>query len=615
MEMTRSRSQVLYQYLPEAVFLHESGFIGRVWNVRTQSTRVNKALLLETLASQLDRWDNKAGFPDPRRARDKYDIAEPVDEVLVDLWPLTLECSRPSCRKLKVYHRIDDFLVAPSPERCDRPGCGGRRRQLEFLMVHHCGELKQLNIRPCPRHQYDWLVLDDTGSFGTAELRCRAGDCNGTPVSRLGFRMCDCQMPTGDRYMRSLTVRAPNRHQVQHFAFVSMESGPIDKLRRQPGGDKVVTGSYLGYFPDVLAGLDEARKQVKGDPAQWAVIEAALRAQGIPEDIISAQRAANLGEAQGVFTEMAQHISDDVVGRIGRQQKCCERALIFNGPPADSGDGLVVESLADYRNRADQLGHSTAVDRLDKAQQALHEHGFERLLVVTNFPIALVAYGYTRLTSDEHVAMLRSFRPTQKGSAQKPIYVGSSNTEAIFFELDCLRVRNWLVANGFVDDPARWSAMGDDRVAVKAALLVEADAETDAHRMVQRLCHTLAHTLIRNLGERAGFGEDTMAEYLIPEMLTIGLYANVHQDFTLGALVSLVEHNLRSWLEASRQNAETCTWDPVCGEAEGACANCLHLAFGCEHWNRDLDRAVLFGTASEHHEGDRVPVRAGFWEF
>jgi hypothetical protein len=613
MEMTRSRSQVLYQYLPEAVFLHESGFIGRVWNVRTQSTRVNKALLLETLANELDRWDNKAGFPDPRRARDKYDIAEPVDEVLVDLWPLTLECSRPNCRKLKVYHRIDDFLADPNPERCDR--CEGRRRQLEFLMVHHCGELKQLNIRPCPQHGYEWLVLDDTGSFGTAELRCRAGSCNGTPVSRLGFRICDCQMPTGDRYMRSLTVRAPNRHQVQHFAFVSMESGAIDRLRRQTGGDKVVVGSYLGYFDDVMVGLDEARKQDKGDPAQWAIVETALRAQGIPEDIIATQRANTLGEAHGVFTHMAEYLGDDVITRVGQRQKCCERALIFSGPSTDGGDALVVECLDDYRQRAADLGHETALARLDGAQQTLAQHGFERLLVVTNFPIALVAYGYTRLTSDEHVAMLRSFKPTQKGSAKKPIYVGASNTEAVFFELDCLRVRDWLVANDFVEDAGRWTGFGDDRRAVKAALLTEADADSDAHQMVHRLCHTLAHTFIRNLGERAGFGEDTMAEYLIPEMLTFGLYANVHQDFTLGALVSLVEHNVRSWLEASRQGAETCTWDPVCGETEGACANCLHVAFGCERWNRDLDRAVLFGTATEHHEGDRVPVTTGFWEF
>src|SRR2546421_11953766 len=103
-------------------------------------------------------------------------------------------------------------------------------------------------------------------------------------------------------------------------------------------------------------------------------------------------------------------------------------------------------------------------------------------------------------------------------------------------------------------------------------MLAEADAGSATHDMVHLLCHTLAHALVRNLGERAGFGEDTMAEYVIPEMLTVGLYAATHQEFTLGALVSLVEHNLASWLEAVRAGAETCTWDPVCRETDGACA-------------------------------------------
>jgi hypothetical protein len=115
--------------------------------------------------------------------------------------------------------------------------------------------------------------------------------------------------------------------------------------------------------------------------------------------------------------------------------------------------------------------------------------------------------------------------------------------------------------------------------------------------------------LIRNLGERAGFGEGTMAEYLIPSMMTFGIYANVHQEFTLGALVSLLEHRLGAWLDATTEGAQTCAWDPVCGEHEGACASCLHLAFGCTERNRGLDRAVLFGAPAGHE----LEIATGFW--
>ena len=55
-----------------------------------------------------------------------------------------------------------------------------------------------------------------------------------------------------------------------------------------------------------------------------------------------------------------------------------------------------------------------------------------------------------------------------------------------------------------------------------------------------------------------------MAEFVIPNMLTFGLFADTHQEFTLGALVSLVEHRLGDWLDAARDGARDCPWDPQC---------------------------------------------------
>jgi hypothetical protein len=135
--------------------------------------------------------------------------------------------------------------------------------------------------------------------------------------------------------------------------------------------------------------------------------------------------------------------------------------------------------------------------------------------------------------------------------------------------------------------------------------------EPDICGLIYKLQHTIAHALIRNLGERSGFSEETMAEYLIPELLTIGLYADTHQEFTLGALVSLVEHRLAEWLDATLDGADACAWDPQCGQQDGACAACLHLAFGCASFNADLDRAVLFGTPPGHEQV--LDLARGYW--
>jgi len=60
----------------------------------------------------------------------------------------------------------------------------------------------------------------------------------------------------------------------------------------------------------------------------------------------------------------------------------------------------------------------------------------------------------------------------------------------------------------------------------------------------------------------------------------------------------------------TQEGARRCPWDPVCEEHEGACASCLHLAFGCPERNTGLDRATLFGSPAEHD----LPVDKGFWE-
>lgn len=612
--MKRSKTQVLLHYLPGQVFRHENGTVGKVFAVRTQRSDVNEELVLQVLGDELAGWERKSGFPEPPASRrDRYEVVEPVDELVFDIWPLTFRCRKPNCQRIVVYEKLEDFLADPHSGRCGRKlgpegsrVCGEPLEQLEFLMVHKCGHLAPLFIPPCPTHGWEWMVLEDTGSFDTAALRCQAPGCNGKPiVGMLGFRGCGCGDPQ-DKYMRSLTVRAPNRYMVQRFALVSMERGPIERLRTQQGGDRVALGSYLGLFDEVIGALDEARRTQSGVTSEeWAQIEKTLRDAHMPEALIAKQRTAALGEAQGKSAEVERLVPDSVLQALGTRQKTAERALLFGRP----NDRHALR-LPDFQQRARDLGLTTSEQRLLRAERALHEHGFSDLLVVDNFPIALVAYGFTRQSGDANEATVRSFPPARKGSAKKPLYASGSNTEAVFLELDALRVRDWLVDNGLIGGTIRTT---QEVAAVKAALLGEAAAESSAYQAVELLCHTLAHALIRNLGERAGFGQETMAEYLIPELLTIGLYANVHQEFTLGALVSLVEHNLRSWLEASRDGAQTCAWDPLCYDHEGACASCLQLAFGCERKARNerLDRAVLFGSSGRERE---PYIARGFWE-
>jgi hypothetical protein len=603
--MKRSKTQVMFQYLPGQVFRHDTGLIGQVKHVRNEPSAVNKQLVLDTLSQELSGWPISSGLQDPVTHPNRYHFVEPVDEVTFDLWPLTMRCRRKGCGVLHEFRRMTDV---PADPRCKH--CGYKLGQLPFLMVHQCGELYPLLIQGCPTHGKDKLVLDDTGSFESAELRCLK--CNGQPVKGLGFRGCSCGVP-GDGYYRSLTVRAPNRFMTQHFPLVTLSDGPMRRLMNEPAGAAVTVRSYLDDLDDLDQALDDA-KRIRSGPKINSAEAAAIaeKLKGLPQDLIDKALAATKPTDDDPYTEIENAVGPVEVAQLGATRRMRERALVFGA----AGD-LRTRRLEDFVDCARRMGQAAAVNRLQRARQSLHDTGFSRLLVVENFPIALVAYGWTRLTDDPAESRVNAFAPTRTGDARTPLYVSTSNTEAVFLELDPVRVCRWLHDNDLLEDPP-----ADERDA-RIRILGEMANRTPAAHAASNLVHTVSHALIRNLGERAGFGEDTMAEYLVPEALTIGLYANVHQEFTLGALVSLVEHNLRSWLAAACTGVETCAWDPRCSDHDGACANCLHLAFGCNHHdqdgerrrnrrNRDLDRALLFGTADPHSRTTAVPI--GYWQ-
>jgi hypothetical protein len=64
-------------------------------------------------------------------------------------------------------------------------------------------------------------------------------------------------------------------------------------------------------------------------------------------------------------------------------------------------------------------------------------------------------------------------------------------------------------------------------------------------------------------------------------------------------LAALAEQHLQWWVEAATSGAWSCVHDPVCLSERGGCHKCLAIAFGCERFNRRLDRGYLVGGGPE----------------
>ena len=103
----------------------------------------------------------------------------------------------------------------------------------------------------------------------------------------------------------------------------------------------------------------------------------------------------------------------------------------------------------------------------------------------------------------------------------------------------------------------------------------------------------------------SSFSANSVSEYLLERTASTLIFVAKFNAFNLGALGALAEQHLRLWLTDAADAAASCVHDPVCLAERGGCHKCLAVAFGCEHFNRGLDRGYLVG-------GGRLAIREGF---
>jgi hypothetical protein len=144
----------------------------------------------------------------------------------------------------------------------------------------------------------------------------------------------------------------------------------------------------------------------------------------------------------------------------------------------------------------------------------------------------------------------------------------------------------------------------DDPVDARIALLNACEipgrgaelADETAGSAVLTLIHTYAHRMIRLLAVLAGVDRESLAEYLIPHHLGVFIYGTPRGQFVLGGLQSVFETSLHQLLTQQVDAESRCPLDPGCDRGSGACLACLHVGEpSCSHYNRFLDRNILFG--------------------
>jgi hypothetical protein len=293
---------------------------------------------------------------------------------------------------------------------------------------------------------------------------------------------------------------------------------------------------------------------------------------------------------QPVLEDIAAVLGDLVIDASRERRRNMERAWMFRKKLVDGAEDIVA--------RAWSAGHHGLAQRLDAGIEYAHKRGLSRLAVIRRFPIALVSFGFTRWSTVGET-YLSAHPPMSNGA--RPLVAVEADTEAIFIELDANCLWEWCLRNGWTTDeePA-------DETEARAWLLRQTlgNPNGDAAVAIRRATHVWSHLLIHALAGRSSFDPNSVAEYLLEDTAGTLIYAANYSSFTLGALTALVEQHSETWLEAAVEGGRSCVHDPVCRMERGGCHKCLALAFGCERFNRGLERGYLFG-------GGTLDIREG----
>ncbi|HEX3684948.1 MAG TPA: hypothetical protein VHU83_20595 [Bryobacteraceae bacterium] len=284
-------------------------------------------------------------------------------------------------------------------------------------------------------------------------------------------------------------------------------------------------------------------------------------------------------------------------------------------------DTLHTTSIEQAAEDLTSIGDDPGAGDLRSARQfALRELGIADLRIVSDFPIALCAVGYTRITRDPMRSVLTPFETADPGG-RIPLYIVSSETEGIYFQLDPLRAVTWLVDNRWIQAPipnskeSAWAWLYSN---VPGLFESRWQPNFNEHLAValRTLLHTMSHILLRHV-EWSGFSQNSVGEYLIPGVLAGILYANRYAETKIGGLTTLFEHQLGIWLDDSAQRGRQCVYDPFCTDEGGTCVGCMHREYNCPQFNRELSRSVLYGGPTPPAElGGALGVQnieRGFW--
>ena len=597
--MKRGLNQVLFQFMPDKTFDNpDNNTIEQVDNISGKdiTEQVNAEYLVRRISAAVSDWEGGSqGFRGPDL--EHYTIIQP-ENVISKAFPLVLRCE--DCSAVDNYRRKREDLKHNQVE-CQN--CGGNSlHQLHHVLIcPNCSEIDQIQIPPCNTNNHGWqyVKLDDRAE-SYRNFRWICGLCDSDSVIETGMNwnaQCDS---CGER-MRATVHRASQAYRTHHLKDVDInytydleeDSEDIHRF------SDIALGAAYQVYDHPESTIAEMEENDSGETGQMVEL--------LESDIIDEEQKEQIRSKFGGQLEGRERVAD-IIGQV-RDLKQTDRTISRNHLNyLRTLEEKQVDSLESLDIRSPT--------RLDRYTEMLEKAGIADIRLTTEFPIVTAVYGYHRTFEDpeeDDYPRVRAF-PYSMGGSSIPIYGSHTETEAVFIRLDPVQVGQWLSQNNLLDIDIEDATDSEILARIHGEMeeigpYGDVDDSSLVSQEVHGLIHTLAHKLIEEGAMLSGIEQTSLAEFLFPEALSLVIYSNQSQSFTIGGLYTLIERSLDNWIESAMSESTDCIYDPVCGNEGATCHACTHISeIGCQFFNQNLSRGFLYG------ETDRERDASGYWD-
>ncbi len=609
-DFIRGRSQIMFKYLPGAIFFYDDRYF-KVSHLNMSKINFDTSRIEDEIKKFILNWtkNNELKVSPFPRNEDNYYFGE-IQSVEYELFPLVFSCI--NCGNVHEYWDLDSLTKQNPTLLCEFCTKKAKLKQFPYVMIHDNGDLKSLKVAinsggKSFKEKYNGITMNDTRSFRTASWYNKKTRTN---LGSLGSKRTDLPIVEGmNPFMSGKHASDGDIFRPAIINIVNLKND--DLITRQKNNDfsYIQLGALLELPTISTSDFGQNFKIHESNNLATDLLNAA---QNETEKATLLKALSSLGQS---------HLLDDVSIKNDLETKLAnlglnmDEELIIN-------DRLLHEYLyslyeSEGKSINDKIQEATDVndylqkDILIRAQKKISLIGIEKVNLLEKFPVLTVSPGFTRRSSNRKESILNPYKQKIQNNHRTVVPVMLSENEAIIFKLDPIRILAWLNINGLISLPNNSFERADAELYLYVYSKISSFETSELAEfnlsnylsvdnkvissMIFQLLHTLSHMMLNAGKSVIGLDIDSLAEYIFPSGLAYAIYVSKLQGGGMGNLIAAFENDLERWVNTTFENTQLCLYDPVCKDHKAACHACSYLKFSCQYFNRGVSRALLIG--------------------